>query len=113
MLGTFFTRSGILSSVHAFAHSAIGPLFFVFIGLTLIISLSLLFVRWNDLKSEVEMTSIFSREGLFLFNNLLFILAFLVCFLGVFFPILSEALGIHRAARACPWQEFSLVKRLL
>ena len=40
------------------------------------------------------MTSIFSREGLFLFNNLLFILAFLVCFLGVFFPILSEALGI-------------------
>ncbi len=94
MLGTFFTRSGILSSVHAFAQSAIGPLFFVFIGLTLVISLSLLFVRWNDLKSNVEMTSIFSREGLFLFNNLLFILAFLVCFLGVFFPILSEALGI-------------------
>jgi cytochrome c-type biogenesis protein CcmF len=94
MLGTFFTRSGILSSVHAFAQSAIGPLFFVFIGLTLIISLSLLFIRWNDLKSGVEMTSMFSREALFLFNNLLFILAFLVCFLGVFFPIFSEALGI-------------------
>ncbi len=94
ILGTFFTRSGILSSVHAFAQSAIGPLFFVFLGLTFIVSFSLLFIRWNDLKSESEITSMFSREALFLFNNLLFILAFLVCFLGVFFPILSEALGI-------------------
>jgi cytochrome c-type biogenesis protein CcmF len=94
ILGTFFTRSGILSSVHAFAQSAIGPLFFVFIGLTLIVSLSLLILRWNQLRSGVEMTSMFSREALFLFNNVLFFSAAVVCFLGVFFPILSEALGI-------------------
>jgi cytochrome c-type biogenesis protein CcmF len=94
ILGTFFTRSGILSSVHAFAQSAIGPLFFVFIGLTLIVSLSLLIIRWNNLKSSAEMTSMFSREALFLLNNVLFFSAAVVCFLGVFFPILSEALGI-------------------
>ncbi len=94
ILGTFLTRSGLLSSVHAFAQSAIGPLFFAFIGITLIASLSLLSRRWNDLKSDVEMGSFFSREFLFLLNNLLFVLLFIICFLGVWFPVLSEALGI-------------------
>jgi len=94
ILGTFLTRSGLLSSVHAFAQSAIGPLFFGFIGLTLIASLSLLSRRWNELRSSVEMGSIFSREFLFLLNNLLFVLLFIVCFLGVWYPVLSEALGI-------------------
>ncbi len=65
IFGTFLTRSGVLSSVHAFAQSAIGPLFFVFIGLTFIVSVALLLKRWNELKSEGEMTSMFSREALF------------------------------------------------
>ena len=52
IFGTFLTRSGVLDSVHAFAQSAIGPLFFGFIGLTLITSLLLLSRRWNDLKSD-------------------------------------------------------------
>jgi cytochrome c-type biogenesis protein CcmF len=94
IFGTFLTRSGILDSVHAFAQSAIGPLFFTFIGLTFVASLSLLSRRWNDLKSQVEMKSWFSREGLFLLNNLLFVGFFVVCFWGVIFPVLSEALGI-------------------
>lgn len=94
ILGTFLTRSGLLSSVHAFAQSAIGPLFFAFIGVTLIASLSLLSRRWNELKSDVEMGSVFSREFLFLLNNLLFVLLFIICFLGVWFPVLSDALGI-------------------
>ena len=41
IFGTFLTRSGVLSSVHAFAQSAIGPLFFGFIGLTFITSMAL------------------------------------------------------------------------
>ena len=65
IFGTFLTRSGVLSSVHAFAQSAIGPLFFVFIGLTFIVSVALLLKRWGELKSEGEMTSMFSREALF------------------------------------------------
>jgi cytochrome c-type biogenesis protein CcmF len=94
IFGTFLTRSGVLSSVHAFAQSAIGPLFFAFIGLTFVASLSLLSRRWNDLKSDVEINSWFSREGLFLTNNLLFLGIFVVCFWGVIFPVLTEALGI-------------------
>lgn len=94
IFGTFLTRSGVLSSVHAFAQSAIGPLFFIFIGLTFIISLSLLMHRWKELKSEGEMTSVFSREAFFLLNNFAFLAILFICFWGVIYPILTEALGI-------------------
>ena len=90
IFGTFLTRSGVLSSVHAFAQSAIGPLFFGFIGVTFSISLGLLLYRWNDLKSAGSMTSLLSRESLFMFNNLLFMGILIVCFWGVIFPLISE-----------------------
>jgi cytochrome c-type biogenesis protein CcmF len=90
IFGTFLTRSGVLSSVHAFAQSAIGPVFFAFMGLTFIVSLSLLLRRWNDLKAETHMSSMLSREALFLLNNLLFIGILVVCFWGVLFPLISE-----------------------
>ena len=90
IFGTFLTRSGVLSSVHAFAQSAIGPMFFIFIGVTFIISVSLLIYRWSDLRAEVEMKSLLSREALFLLNNLLFFGILIVCFWGVIFPLISE-----------------------
>jgi cytochrome c-type biogenesis protein CcmF len=64
------------------------------LGLTFVVSLSLLSRRWNDLKSGVELTSCFPREALFLLNNLLFVGIFIVCFWGVIFPVLTEALGV-------------------
>jgi cytochrome c-type biogenesis protein CcmF len=90
IFGTFLTRSGVLSSVHAFAQSAIGPMFFVFIGITFVTSVALLIYRWKDLHAEVEMHSFFSREALFLLNNLLFMGVLIVCFWGVIFPLISE-----------------------
>ena len=90
IFGTFLTRSGVLSSVHAFAQSAIGPMFFIFIGVTFVISISLLIRRWSDLRAEVEMKSLLSREALFLLNNLIFLGILIVCFWGVIFPLISE-----------------------
>ena len=90
IFGTFLTRSGVLSSVHAFSQSAIGPMFFVFIGVTFVVSVALLIFRWKDLHAEVEMHSLFSREALFLLNNLLFMGILIVCFWGVIFPLISE-----------------------
>jgi cytochrome c-type biogenesis protein CcmF len=90
IFGTFLTRSGVLSSVHAFAQSAIGPMFFIFIASTLSMSLFLLSRRWQELKSETQMSSWLSREALFLLNNFLFISILVICFLGVIFPIASE-----------------------
>ena len=93
IFATFLTRSGVLSSVHAFAESSIGPLFFVFIGTTSVTALALLLWRWNSLKTEVHMTSLFSREAMFLLNNLLLVAIFIVCFWGVVFPVITEASG--------------------
>jgi cytochrome c-type biogenesis protein CcmF len=105
IFGTFLTRSGVLSSVHAFAQSAIGPLFFGFIGLTLITSVGLLIYRWESLKSETEMTSLLSREALFLLNNLLFMSVFVVCFWGVIFPLISELFTGQKVTVGPPFYE--------
>jgi len=105
IFGTFLTRSGVLSSVHAFAQSAIGPAFFVFIGLTFIVSLSLLLQRWNDLKADVQMTSLFSREALFMLNNLLFMGILVICLWGVIFPLISELVTGQKVTVGPPFYE--------
>ncbi len=91
IFGTFITRSGVVSSVHSFARSDIGPLFLGFMVVILLFSFSLLLYRSNDLKSEEKFDSVLSRESAFLFNNLLFLAAAFTVFLGTIFPILSEA----------------------
>jgi len=73
IFGTFLTRSGVISSVHTFAQSGIGPLFLGFIGVMFIASVVLLFERLDSLKSENELDSMFSREAIFLLQNLLFL----------------------------------------
>lgn len=105
IFGTFLTRSGVLSSVHAFAQSAIGPAFFTFIGVTLIASVGLLLYRWNDLKAQEQMTSLLSREFLFLLNNLIFLSIFVVSFWGVIFPLLSELFTGQKITVGPPFYE--------
>ncbi len=90
MFGTFITRSGVIQSVHAFAQSPIGAYFLVFIGVMLIGSVLLLFSRLPDLKSKNEMTSLYSREAIFLLQNLLFVAAAFAIFWGNVFPMISE-----------------------
>jgi cytochrome c-type biogenesis protein CcmF len=105
IFGTFLTRSGVLSSVHAFAQSAIGPLFFAFIGLTSVTSLSLLMHRWSDLRSENQLNSFLSREAFFLLNNLLFMGILIVCFWGVLFPLISELFTGQKVTVGPPFYE--------
>jgi cytochrome c-type biogenesis protein CcmF len=105
IFGTFLTRSGVLSSVHSFAQSAIGPLFFIYISASFVISLSLLLRRWQDLKSDLHMTSLLSREALFLLNNLLFLGILVVCFWGVIFPLISEIITGQKVTVGPPFYE--------
>lgn len=105
IFGTFLTRSGVLSSVHAFAQSAIGPLFFAFIGITFVISMTLMLRRWDEFKSEAHLTSMLSREALFLLNNLLFIGILVVCFWGVIFPLISELATGQKVTVGPPFYE--------
>jgi len=92
LFGTFITRSGIISSVHSFAQSDIGPLFLGFISFVLIFSFGIFLYRIKELESEENFDSIISRESAFIFNNLLFLGAAFAVFLGTIFPIISEAI---------------------
>jgi cytochrome c-type biogenesis protein CcmF len=105
IFGTFLTRSGVLSSVHAFAQSAIGPMFFAFIVVTFVVSLGLMLWRWNELHSDGEMHSMLSRESLFLVNNLLFMGILAVCFWGVIYPLISELLTGQKVTVGPPFYE--------
>jgi cytochrome c-type biogenesis protein CcmF len=91
IFGTFLTRSGILSSVHSFGESTLGPLFFAFMGITLLISFFLLLDRLPQLRSENELDSFLSRESSFLLNNLILLGAAFATFWGTIFPLISEA----------------------
>ena len=90
ILGTFLTRSGIVSSVHAFAQSSIGTWFLAFLVLTLAVCVFAFVKNRDHLASEHRLESLVSRESSFLFNNLLLIVACFVVLWGTFFPVLSE-----------------------
>lgn len=105
LFGTFLTRSGVLSSVHAFAQSEIGPSFFIFIGATFVASIALLIYRWDLLKAEGQMHSMFSREALFLLNNLLFMGILVICFWGVISPLITELLTNQKVTVGPPYYE--------
>jgi cytochrome c-type biogenesis protein CcmF len=90
LFGTFITRTGVIGSVHAFAKSAMGPAFLIFISVTFIGSLVLLFSRLKSLKGEHEMESFVSREAVFMVQNMLFLVITLAVFWGTAFPLISE-----------------------
>jgi len=90
LFGTFITRTGVIGSVHAFAKSALGPAFFLFIGLTFLGSMALLFRRLSDLRTEHELEGVVSRETAFLLQNLLFLAITFAVFWGTVFPMISE-----------------------
>jgi cytochrome c-type biogenesis protein CcmF len=105
IFGTFLTRSGVLSSVHAFANSPIGPLFMAFVSTTLVASIALVIYRWPTLRGETEMKSMLSREALFLLNNLLFMSVLVICFWGVIFPLVSELFTGQKVTVGPPFYE--------
>ena len=90
LFGTFITRTGVISSVHAFSKSALGPAFFAFIGLTFLGSLTILSLRWDTLKSEHTLESFISREAAFVLQNMLFLAVTFAVFWGTVFPLISE-----------------------
>ncbi len=90
ILGTFLTRSGVVSSVHAFAQSSIGPWFVGFLALTLLVCAAAWLWNRDYLKSENQLDSILSRESSFLFNNLILLVACIAVLAGTLFPVLSE-----------------------
>jgi cytochrome c-type biogenesis protein CcmF len=90
IFGTFLTRSGVVSSVHAFAQSSIGNWFVAFLAVIAATCAYFFFKNKSHLRSEHKLEALVSRESSFLFNNLLLLLACFTVLWGTLFPILSE-----------------------
>jgi len=90
IFGTFLTRSGVISSVHSFTQSGLGPYFIGFLLVVLLVSGGLIAYRLPELRTRGTIESFLSREAAFLFNNLIFVGIAFAVFWGTIFPILSE-----------------------
>lgn len=103
ILGTFLTRSGIISSVHAFTTGTIGYFFLGFIAFCLVASLILVAGNSAGLRSEGQLDAMASRETVFLFNNLLLTGFTLVVILGTLFPLVAEAIKGAKVTVGAPF----------
>ena len=103
ILGTFFTRSGVLQSVHAFSSSTLGPLLIGFFFVTVALGVGLLAWRGDRLRSPVGVDHPLSKEGLFIANNVLFVGFAVVVLLGTVFPLLYEAVNGGQVTVGTPY----------
>jgi cytochrome c-type biogenesis protein CcmF len=103
VLGTFFTRSGVLQSVHAFSSSTLGPLLIGFFFVCVGAGAGLLAWRGDRLRSAVGVDHPLSREGLFVANNVLFVGFAIVVLLGTVFPLLYQAVNGAQVTVGTPY----------
>ena len=90
--GTFLTRGSVLSSVHAFAQSAVGPAYLTFLGLVLLGGFGLVAWRLPTLRTPARLESTVSREAAIVGNNMLLLAATAIILLGTVLPLVVEAL---------------------
>lgn len=103
IFGTFLTRSGIVSSVHAFANSPIGGYFTVFLTAIILLTVVLILLRLDHLKSDEQLESVVSRESSFLFNNVLLLASCFAVLWGTLFPVISEGLTGSKVSVGAPF----------
>jgi len=103
IFGTFLTRSGVVSSVHAFAQSPIGTYFVVFLAIGIAATIYLILDRLSYLKSEMHLESVVSRESSFMFNNLILLASCFAVLWGTLFPVISEAVTGEKISVDAPF----------
>ena len=108
LFGTFLTRSGVISSIHSFTQSSIGPWLLGFIAVVAAFSTALIFWRLPILRTTTRLESLASREAAFLYNNLLLIAFTLTVLWGVAFPLISELVRGERITVGPPYFNFFL-----
>ena len=90
IFGTLLTRSGIVSSVHAFGQSSIGTWFWSFLALVLLVCVITILLRRDHLNTEHRMGALVSQESSFLFNVLVLLAACVAVFFGTLLPVFSQ-----------------------
>ncbi|MCP4323555.1 MAG: heme lyase CcmF/NrfE family subunit [Psychromonas sp.] len=103
ILGTFVVRSGVLTSVHAFAVDPTkGLLLLLLLSLCLVIPLTLFTNNFGRFK-VAKLRSIYSREVLFLVLNSLFAVTTLTVLLGTFYPMIFDAFNLGKISVGAPY----------
>ena len=103
ILGTFLTRSGVVSSVHAFGDGPVGPLFLGFFLLVVLFAFGLIALRWDQVRDRAELDDPVSREGAILLGNILFLAIAFAVLLGTIFPLVVEALSGDKVTVGAPF----------
>jgi cytochrome c-type biogenesis protein CcmF len=101
--GTFLTRGNVLSSVHAFAQTSVGPAYLAFLALVLLAGFGLVAWRLPELRTPASLTSAISREGAFVANNMLLLAAAAIILLGTTFPLVVEAVSGQQVTVGGPY----------
>jgi cytochrome c-type biogenesis protein CcmF len=109
LFGTFLTRSGVISSIHSFTQSSIGPFFLGFIAVVCACSIALILSRLPVLRSKTRLESLVSREAAFLYNNLFLVALALTILWGVVYPLVSEAVRGVAVSVGAPYYDFFAV----
>lgn len=103
LLGTFLVRSGVLTSVHAFATDPSRGIFIlIFLGFVIGGSLTLYAFRAPAVKSSIRFHWL-SRETLLLVNNVVFLAAALTVLVGTLFPLVMDSLGQGKYSVGAPY----------
>lgn len=103
LLGTFLVRSGVLSSVHAFATDPRRGLFILGF-LVIVIGASLLLFAWRAPKVGLgQRFGLLSRESLLLVNNMVLTVATGAVLLGTLYPLFLDALGMGKISVGPPY----------
>ena len=109
LFGTFLTRSGVVSSIHSFTQSSIGPFFLGFIAVVAAASIALILSRLPLLRARTRLESLVSREAAFLYNNLFLVALALTILWGVVYPLVSEAVRGVAVSVGAPYYDFFAV----
>ncbi|MGR8930634.1 MAG: heme lyase CcmF/NrfE family subunit [Gammaproteobacteria bacterium] len=103
LLGTFLVRSGVLTSVHAFASDpARGVFILVFLAVVVGGSLLLYAIRAPHVKSSASFELV-SRESVLLINNVLLVVTAASILLGTLYPLVIDALGLGKLSVGPPY----------
>ncbi|PZC48247.1 MAG: cytochrome c-type biogenesis protein CcmF [Chloroflexi bacterium] len=103
LFGMFINRGGPVPSVHSFGQSTLGWTFLIFLGLTILGSFVVYFVRMPRLRASRTIEATLSRESAFLVNNLLLLGVAFITLWGVIYPLISEIFLGRRVTVAEPF----------
>ncbi len=103
LLGTFLVRSGVLTSVHAFAADSSRGLFILAMLVAVVGSSFLLFAIQGWKLTAESRYAIWSRESLLAMNNLILLVAASVVILGTLYPLIADVFALGRISVGAPY----------